>query len=194
MIISILQKNKFTRNLIYRLGEKRIEKIYFQIKNDIFKRDKILDFGTGLGNMSELLINKGYDITSLDIQNLSFTDQINPIIFNGKKIPFNSNSFDISLIIFILHHTKNPEKILQEVFRVSKKIILIEDIYNNKINKYITFFLDSLLNLEFQNHPHSNKTDIEWQELFKKYQFKIRKIKYIKSHFFLQHAIYFLEK
>lgn len=137
------------------------------------KKDKIIDIGSGSCSICEILSENGFDITPLDIKNSSVVESIKPIIYGGKKIPFPDKSFDVSLIITVLHHTQNPEKLLKEAKRVSKKIIIIEDIYSNIFQKYFTYFLDSLVNFEFRGHPHSNKTDKGWKAAFKKLKLKI---------------------
>jgi len=84
---------------------------------------------------------------------------------------------------------------LLEAKRVSKKIIIIEEIYTNIFNKYLTYFIDSLLNLEFIGHPHTNKTDKEWKLLFGQLGLKLTDAKY--SRTFLvktRQVIYCLEK
>ena len=54
---------------------------------------------------------------------------INVRQFDGKKLPYADNSFDFCMLIDICHHTTDPEKILKECVRVSRKFILIKDVY-----------------------------------------------------------------
>jgi len=77
------------------------------------------------------------------------------------------------LLLTVLHHTPNPKEILKEASRVSKRVIIIEDIYSNLVQKYLTFFTDSLVNFEFRGHPHSNKSVSEWNKLFNELNLKI---------------------
>jgi len=70
-------------------------------------------------------------------------------LYDGKKIPYDDDSFDVALLITVLHHTPHPEKILQEAQRVAKKIVLVEDVYSTVFHKYVTYFFDSLVNFEF---------------------------------------------
>ncbi len=154
-------------------------------------RDKVLDIGCGLGRITKMIKDKGCKTTPLDIRDLSIVEDISPLIYNGKKIPFADKSFDVSLIVTVLHHTPNPEAILKEAKRVSKKIVVIEDIYENKLQKYFTFLNDSVLNLEFSGHPHSNMNDLEWKKTFKKLNLKLVNAKYSKRQLVL-HGVYFL--
>lgn len=167
-----------------------IEKIKFFLK----KEDRILDIGAGTCNVCEILLRDGYRITPLDVQDLSFVDNIKPILYNGNKIPFRDNKFDVALILTVLHHTSRPEKIIEEAKRISKRIIIIEDIYINKFHKYLTYFFDSLLNLEFINHPHTNKNDKQWKEVCEKLGLKLIGAKYSRSFLVFNHAAYCFEK
>ena len=141
----------------------------------------------------EILKERGHSVTPLDVKNLSCCDNIEPILYDGKKIPFKDNKFDVALIITVLHHTPNPAEIIKEAKRVCKRIIIVEDINENKFRKYLTNFLDSLYNLEFIGHPHSNKTDQEWKALFKKLELKIKDMEYIKPIPVFRNVVYHLE-
>ena len=186
---------------IHQSGAKVIKKYNLGIDRDRFlaglifpyleKGDKVLDIGCGLGRITKMIKDEGHIITPLDVRDLSIDDDISPLIYNGKKIPFADKSFDVSLIITVLHHTVSPEAILREARRVSKKIIIIEDIYKNSLQKYFTFLNDSVLNLEFFGHPHSNMNDLEWKKTFKKLNLKLVNAKYAKRQLVL-HGIYFL--
>jgi len=156
----------------------------------IDKKDKIIDIGSGSGIISFELKKKGFDIVSMDIKDVSIRET--PLIYNGDKIPFDDKKFTISLLLTVLHHTKNTENLLKEAKRVSNKIIIVEDIYNNFIQKHLTFKVDSLFNLEF-NNPHNNKTDKEWKKTFKKLDLKLIDIKHIRFLMLFRQAIYYLE-
>lgn len=193
-LINFLQKNKFFRKIIYKAGKERAKSIVKGIEPFLNKKDKILDVGSGTCNICEILYKKGYDVTPLDIQNLSFVDNIKPILYDGNKIPFGDDKFDVSLILTVLHHTPKPEKILMEAMRVSKQIIIIEDIYTNVIHKYLTYFFDSLLNLEFIGHPRTNKSDKQWKATFNKLGLRLIDARYKRMFLVFKNATYYLEK
>ncbi|KKR07715.1 MAG: Methyltransferase type 11 [Parcubacteria group bacterium GW2011_GWC2_39_14] len=194
MLVKFLQQNKLFKNIIYKIGKARATDLIGRIKPLLNKSDNILDIGAGTCNVYELLLNGGYKVTALDIQNLSFVDKLTPTIYDGKKMPYDDNTFDKSIILTVLHHTSEPEKILQEAKRVSKKIVIIEDIYSNWFEKYATYFFDSLLNFEFVGHPYTNKSDEEWKEIFTKLGLKLIESKRKRSLLVFSHATYYLEK
>ncbi len=194
MLVKFLQKNKFFRDIIYKLGRARANDLISKIKPFLNKEDHILDIGAGTCNVSEILLGEGYNIVPLDIQDLSFVDDIKPILYDGNKIPFNDNKFDLALIVTVLHHTPHPEKIIREARRVSKRIIIIEDIYTNIFHKYLTYFFDSLVNLEFIGHPHTNKNDKQWRAVFNKFGLKLVEARYSRFLIVFFNATYHLKK
>lgn len=130
------------------------------------KTDRILEIGSGNCALSKLLQAEGLAIQPLDIKNKSAFSEIKPIVYDGQKLPFEDNSFDIVQMITMLHHTPKPEAIIQEAKRVGKKLIIMEDLYTNSLQKQLTFFADSLNNWEFIGHPHTNKDDQGWKKCF----------------------------
>ena len=170
-------------------SKSKVERIAKHLK----KTDKILDIGSGYGSVSWLLKKQGHKVTSLDIKNKSCTEEIKPIIYNGKEIPFKDKSFDVALLITVLHHTPNPEEIIIEAKRVAKCVIIIEETYSNAFQKYITFIIDSLANFEFFNHPHTNKTDDDWRNLFKKLGLRLKQAKKKRILIYIDQITYFLE-
>ena len=128
----------------------------------------IIDIGSGTGTTSRLLRERGFEVTSVDVKDRSIDPSLRPVLYDGTTLPFSDDSFDCALLLTVLHHTPDPETVLREAARVAKHIIIIEDVYTNSPQKYLTFFTDSLFNLEFRGHPHSNKRDSEWRELFSK--------------------------
>ncbi|NHK31930.1 MAG: class I SAM-dependent methyltransferase [Asgard group archaeon] len=159
----------------------RAKRIINRINRYFKKSDRILDIGSGLGTICSKLLKRKHKITPLDIKDLSIYDNVKTIIYNGIEIPFKRNHFDVAFLLLVLHHTPNPKKILIEAKRVVKRIIITEDVYSNVFQKYLAFFWCSLLNLDFFRHPHSNKTDSEWRELFRELNLKLIDVKYHRS-------------
>jgi len=135
---------------------------------------KILDIGCGPAGITYLLKQDKQDVEAIDIRNKSVFNAVIPTLFDGKHFPYQDNSFDICLILTVLHHAVDPEALLREAKRVCRgNIIVIEDIYTNKFQLNLTKFTDSLVNLEFRGHPHNNKTYQGWIELFASLNLKV---------------------
>lgn len=129
---------------------------------------KLLDIGTGTGGLALLLLAEGKQVTSVDVVDKSDFEEVIPKLYNGHDLPFDDASFEVVQLITVLHHIPDPDRLLQETLRVGKKVIVMEDVYSNPLQKYITWFADSLVNKEFWGHPHTNRTDAEWKATFNK--------------------------
>lgn len=158
------------------------------------KTDSIIDIGCGGAHIAKALKDMGYHATPLDIKNKSYFEDMQPIIYNGEKIPFPDASFDVALLLTVLHHIKNPLITLAEAKRVSKRIIIIEDLHVGLFQKYLTFAMDSLLNREFFGHPHTNKTEKEWETTFQEMGLKILDRKKNNFWYFFTSGTFYLQK
>ena len=165
-----------------------------KIKPYLKPTDRILDIGCGGAHIAAALRKLGYDITPLDVKNKSYFDDIQPIIYGGRKIPFRDDAFDVSLLLTVLHHIKDPVATLIEAKRVSRRIIIAEDLFVGEFQKYFTFAMDSVLNREFFGHPHSNKTKEEWAAVFRELGLKIVDQKSNDFWRFFTSGLFYLEK
>lgn len=180
--------------ILYRLAELRVVEKLDELMQYVKSTDVILDVGSGNGVLCHNLRTRNYSVTPLDIDNLSFIDGVRPVIYDGFRIPFRDDCFDVALLVTVLHHTLTPERILAEVKRVSKRIIIIEEIYSNVLEKWLTYFIDSIFNLEFFGHPHTNNSDAGWREVFERLGLRLVGANYSKSIWILNRATYVLEK
>lgn len=195
IFISLTMQNHYKNMNIYqkwclkkaKIKEERLFKFYK-------KNEKILDIGSGNCGLNFLTQESGFKIQGIDIVNKSAFKKIIPHLYDGVKLPYKNNEFDIVQLITVLHHIKDPEKTIEEAIRVGKKIIIMEDIYTNKLQKYTTFIADSINNWEFFGHPHTNKTDVEWRQIFEKNKLKIEKVEYYNFLLFFRQVTYILTK
>jgi hypothetical protein len=89
-----------------------------------------------------------------------------PQLVDGVTLPYSDDAFAVGLLITVLHHTPDPEQVLAEAARVARRLIVMEDVHNNETQRLATMAMDSIVNLEFRGHPHSNRTDAEWRATF----------------------------
>ncbi|MCH7730132.1 class I SAM-dependent methyltransferase [Patescibacteria group bacterium] len=195
-IVRRVRKSDSFVNLIHSTpwGRKRTDNIVGVVNQYINKKDKILDIGCGACDVAKRLVDSGFDVTALDVKDFSIHKDITPVIYDGEKIPFGNDSFDVAFLITVLHHVKGPEKLLREAKRVSKRMIIIEDICESNFQKLLTYLMDSLINFEFIGHPHSNKSDKEWRKEFKKQGLKLLDSKKEPFWKYFLSGIYYLAK
>ena len=109
-------------------------------------------------------------------------------------MPFKDNSFDCSIILTVPHHTEYQKDIILDSMGVTKKrIIVLEDIYTNIIEKIIINVVDSIINLELR-HPHLNRANPEWRIFFKAHGLKIITVRFPRRYLVFKPVLYELEK
>lgn len=154
---------------IYEVGAKQMCR---DCQGFIDKGSKLLDLGCGSGIAAkEFGKFFGAKIIGVDVKDNRILD-IPFKIIDGENLPFYDNSFDVALIAYVLHHTPYSEGLLKEAKRVSKKIIIFEDLPEGFFSKFrcylhqITFFGGERQKFNF-------KTKKEWKKLFKELGLKI---------------------
>lgn len=189
------------RKLIENIIRKRTERIVDTFDNFINQGEKVLDIGAGGGWIGkEIKKRKGVNVALLDIIDFN-RSCLKLMLYDGKNIPFPDNNFDVSLLIFTLHHCSDPLKVLEEAKRVTKdKIIIIEDVPFSRCNEVFLCFWDIVTNLpSLVKPPGENiflnfKTISEWQKIFKDFQLKLISQKIFQSNKLVHHGLFVLQK
>jgi len=166
MILKVINENLLLRRLISPFLDKWVGKKVIRITDFLNKDGKILDLGCGNCYVANKLIEKAYDITPVDIRDLSVVENITPIIFNGKKLPFANNTFETVLLLTVLHHSEDPIELISESKRVAKYVVIIEDTYKNNIQKFAVQFVDLIVNFGHSKMTYQNKKEEQWESIF----------------------------
>lgn len=164
--IELIKRNKVLRRGLFRCQELRCMDFMERFSEYFSNDSRILDVGAGTCNMTHLLQRRGVKTVPLDITDISLVQSIKPVLYDGSEFPFEDDSFDVVLILTVLHHCSDPECVIREARRVAKRVIIIEDVVRGPLHAMLTKATDSILNLEFFGHPHQNKSDQEWIDLF----------------------------
>lgn len=190
------------KNFIKKIIQKRTKKIVNLFGEFIKEGEKILDIGAGGGWISEeIKKRKKVEITLLDVKDFNQTCNLKLVLYDGKNIPFPDNSFNVSLLIFTLHHCPNPLRVLSEARRVTKeKIIVIEDVPISLLNKILLYLWDiitglsSLIKPPGENFAFNFKTVSQWQEIFQDLKLKIIFQKEFQSNKLVHHVLFVAAK
>lgn len=169
-ILNLLKSSNLAQKFSKNFAAKRWAIIQGQIKGP-----KILDFGLGMGSLAKHMIENGFLVTGLDVDNTSLWNDIQPVIYNGTTIPFANQQFDCATVICVLHHCQNQQDKLKEIMRVSKRAVVIEDTYRNSFEHFAIAVRDSLENWEF--YPHTYRSYAEWRDLCLANGWKVRHVK-----------------
>lgn len=96
-----------------------------------------LDIGAGTAQYSRFLKDQGHDVTPIDVVDES-TSGMEIKQFDGSTLPFEEDSVDSSIFMFVLHHTNTQIELLREAKRVTRNHIIIgEDIVENRLDKWM---------------------------------------------------------
>lgn len=151
----------------------RSEEVARRISSYIKQTDKIIDIGSGSGDVSLVLQSQGMDTTPVDVEDFHGPRLIKTTIYDGKKLPFKDKSFDKALLLMVMHHTPNPELVFKEAARVAREIVVIETSYATLFSKFHTVITDAIGNLRIEAFWNSYKTDQEWRKIFNANGFKV---------------------
>ena len=135
---------------------------YRWIRDWVSPQDTIVEIGSGPGSVLSVLRDHGLTVEGLDISDSSFNEALRPALYHGEYMPYPDDHFDTALLLTMLHHTKDPDLILREARRIARRLIIIEDVYDGVLQRRLTKITDSITNLEFFGHPHTNRTDEMW--------------------------------
>lgn len=146
--------------------EARAESLVRLFENQIPHSSRILDVGGGWGFYSEPLRRRGHHVTVLDVVKPAF-QRCPVVLYRGGRLPFPDNSYDVSMLITVLHHIEDLEEVFREVCRVTRKyVIVVEDLYHHPLGRVWTFLRDQIYNFEFIGHPGNFKSKEEWLSFF----------------------------
>lgn len=132
----------------------------------------ILDVGCDDGIIAQKMMeaNPSLKIVGIDIQSHR-PSKIPRKIYDGKRIPYPDNSFDVVMVLDVLHHTNDILSMLKEIKRVSRKHIIIKDhMTYGTFSEYMISFADFVSNAPFGikcafNFPSPERWDSYFNQL-----------------------------
>jgi len=138
-------------------------RVYQKLSLKIKPGMKVLDLGCGDGYDSAFFTQKGVIVIGVDkmpspkwqefrvrFPKLSF------LVDNAEKLPLPSGSFDLVFAKDVLHHTQNPQKLLTEALRLTKKGGKVVSIEASRYNPLLYFHMTLL-----RGHQHLKRKDFK---------------------------------
>jgi len=183
-----------------KLLRNRAHRIERSVKEHVSASKSILDCGGGDMLISNLIEERS-DVKAFGAD-VVVAKQAHPrfCVCSGEKLAFQDKSFDMVALIFVLHHTNNPEVVIEECARVSKKhILILEDIFANQLEKKMLKLFDYAGNYlihKGMNFPYNFKSIAEWHAVFESKGLNLVKSKPIYPNNFqlTRHRMFLLEK
>lgn len=112
--------------------ERRLEVLTGLILPHLHQGDAILDVGCGSGLLGAQIMKEAAQRSIvLSVSGLERFprggEPIKVVRYEGGKFPFPDRAFDVVVIADVLHHENEPEELLRECIRVSKRCLIIKD-------------------------------------------------------------------
>jgi len=109
---------------IRNLGALIQDRLREEFISDSFKkfgrRSKLLDLGCGIKPFQTLYAGFSETSVGIDVEHSPHGTSMADRIYDGKKIPFDDNTFDYVLCTEVLEHVPDPKEFLMEIRRVMK--------------------------------------------------------------------------
>jgi len=155
--------------IVSKIYEKAAKEMCQDCQNFIKKGSKILDLGCGSG-----IVGKTFqeffqaDLLGVDIKDRRIND-ISFKLIDGKNLPLEKNSFDVVLINYVLHHSRDPISLLNEAKKVARdKIIIYEDIAEGFLSKLVCWLHGISFDKLFGNPTKTSfNSEKGWGKIFK---------------------------
>jgi hypothetical protein len=64
-------------------------------------------------------------VTAADIVDANRTG-LPHLVFDGASLPLPDRSVDIALLVFVLHHARDPDGLLRDAARVARTVVVVE--------------------------------------------------------------------
>lgn len=110
----------------------RAEEITTEFEHYIPPGSKVLDVGAAFGFYEKPITTRGHTFTGLDVYRPK-GGLSDIVVYDGVKIPFPDQHFDVAIIVTVLHHVHDTDALMKEVWRVTKsRVIIVEDVYHSR--------------------------------------------------------------
>lgn len=158
------------------------------------RQDRLVEIGSGPGSVLVEFRRAGFQVDALDVADHSYSETLAPTLYDGRVMPYADGAYDTALLLTVLHHVSAPEELLREAARVARRVVIIEDVYEGAWQRKYTKVADSITNLEFLGHPHSNRSDAEWRETFSRLNLRLLHGEVHPFAALFQQAVYVVER
>jgi SAM-dependent methyltransferase len=154
-----------------RIEKARAEFNFRSIEALIPSGSRVLDVGAWSCYLGQLLRDRmGCEVLSLDVVDANKTDM--PFqVFDGRTLPLDSGSFDVVLLLYVLHHAADDQPLLHDAIRVLRErgcLLVAEDSVDGLWNRVLTVGFHGYLWLVTRMSCGGTfRTADQWQERFR---------------------------
>ena len=155
----------------------RADRLAYLLASTLEDGDRVLDVGAGDGRISRQIFDQRPSVSIDGIDVLLQKDSFMPVRqFDGSRIPYENNSFDVVLFVDVLHHTDNAVTLLREARRVATRAIVIKDHTCDGFFAFRTLqIMDYFGNAYCGVHlPYLYWPKLRWDQVFAELQLTVR--------------------
>lgn len=118
---------------------------------EVVRAERGLDFGSGDGAFASLVLSTGRvgELVPVDVMARP-RSVVQPILYDGRRLPFDDGEFDLAYAIDVLHHCPEPTASLRDLARVTSRWLLVKDhTWERRWQKSALALMDELGNRRF---------------------------------------------
>lgn len=159
--------------------KRRVRVLSGELADRLPANARVLDIGCGSGEMAAAIMAQRPDVTIHGVDVLVRPNTAIPVKeYDGKTIPFADGSYDVALLVDVLHHTDDPAAVLAEAARVSSQGVVIKDHYKDGfIAGLILRFMDFVGNTSHGVRlPYNYLGQKQWESIWRRLDLKPRQV------------------
>ena len=159
--------------------KKRIEVLSKMIVSHLKPEDQVLDIGSGSGHLGRAILNNFACPEGVFVQgcekNRRGREAISTFEYDGYSIQVPDAKYDVTILADVVHHEADPDRLLKEVLRVTRRILIIKDHIPTGLLGYSRIcFMDWAANKPFGVKCLYRYFTVEqWHQKYQKFKLKI---------------------
>ncbi|MCW5763792.1 MAG: methyltransferase domain-containing protein [Phycisphaeraceae bacterium] len=111
--------------------ESRLRHLVAAILPHLKQGDKVLDVGCGIGTLGHALMKAPGSPSGVKVEGLERVVRGGEPIpvhgYDGVTMPFADGTYDVVIVADVLHHEPEPDRLIAECVRVSRRLVIIKD-------------------------------------------------------------------